>query len=136
MIAAYRDRSSRTALTRYVVAATLVRGADGGAAVGLVLLAVSAQGYGPGGTKVAGLLAAALTAPHVLGPWLARGLERKRDGRVLLAGAFVVYGVALGASALALGRGPVIVVAGAVAVAGARGPPFPRGGGGPPPRRG
>src|SRR5919199_1669979 len=67
MIAAYTDRSSRTALTRYVVAATLVRGADGGAAVGLVLLAVSAQGYGPGGGA----------RPPARGPRAARGRVRR-----------------------------------------------------------
>jgi hypothetical protein len=106
-------------LARYLLAATLVRGADGGAAVGVVLLTLTRE---PGRAGVAGLLAAALTAPHLLGPWLARRLDRARDGRVVLAGAFAAYGIALAAATLALGRVPLAGVVGAVAAAGACGP--------------
>src|SRR4051795_11077502 len=90
------------ALPRYLLAATLARGADGGAAVGLVLLATSPATGLHDGAAGGGLLAAAVTAPHLLGPWAARRLDQTRDGRVLLAGGCVVYGVALGAAALLL----------------------------------
>jgi hypothetical protein len=109
-------------LSRYLLAATLVRGADGAAAVGLVLLAVSPGAHLHDGAKVGGLLAAGLTAPHLLGPWLARALDRARDGRVVLAASFAAYGIALGSASLLLGRSPTAFVAVAVVAAGACGP--------------
>src|SRR4051812_36431773 len=117
---ARRARSAR-ALARYLVAATLARLADGGAAVGLLLLATSPATGVRNGAAVGGLLAAALTAPHLLGPWAARRLDQARDGRIVLAAACVGYAVALGAAALLLGHAPLAVVVGAVAVAGACG---------------
>src|SRR4051812_34425569 len=83
---------------RYLAAATLARGADGGAAVGLVLLAAAAHA----GAAAGGLLAAGLTAPHLLGPWAARRLDRARDGRRVLAAAFAGYAAALAAATMAL----------------------------------
>src|SRR4051795_2004552 len=109
-------------LTRYLLAATLARGADGGAAVGLVLLATSGATGLSNGAAVGGLLAAALTAPHLLGPWVGRRLDRARDGRGVLAAACVVYGAALGAAAVLLGRVALPLVVAAVVVAGACGP--------------
>ena len=109
-------------LARYLAAATLARGADAGAAVGLVLLAVSPAAGLQHGVGAGGLLAAALTAPHLLGPWVARRLDRSRDGRRVLAAAFAAYGCALAAAALGLGRVPFGVVVAAVAAAGACGP--------------
>ncbi len=100
----------------------LARGADGGAAVGLVLLAVSPAAGLHHGARAGGLLAAALTAPHLLGPWVARRLDRARDSRRVLAAAFAAYGIALGAASLGLGRFPLAVVLVAVAAAGACGP--------------
>ncbi|MBW8485373.1 MFS transporter [Actinomadura parmotrematis] len=100
---------------RYLATAVLVRGADGGAAVGLVLLALE-----HGGALSGGLLAAALSAPHLAGPWLAARLDRARDGRRLLAASYLLYGTALAAGALTVGRLPVALAA--VAVAGACGP--------------
>src|SRR4051794_41782522 len=107
-------------LGRYLVAATLARTADAGAPLGLVLLAASADVRG----AATGLLVAGLSAPHVLGPLLARRLDAARDGRGVLASAFVAYGVALAVATglLASGRpGPAAV---AVGGAGARGPPL------------
>ncbi|MBG6182427.1 MFS family permease [Arthrobacter sp. CAN_A214] len=86
------------ALARYVFAATLVRSADGGAVVAIVLLA-HAQGM-PG--WVAGLLGASITAPHLLGPFIARRLDTARDGRTVIALSAVLHGVLLGAAALLL----------------------------------
>src|SRR4051794_17811275 len=108
-------------MARYLVAATLARAADGGAAVGLVLLATTTPHLSRAPT-VGGLLAACLTMPHLLGPVVGRLLDRASDGRRLLAVAFVLYGLALFAASLLLGKVPVVPVAGLVAVAGACGP--------------
>src|SRR3954449_2731744 len=107
---------------RYLLAATLARGADGGAAVGLVLLATSPATGLRHGAAAGGLLAAALTAPHLLGPLVARQLDRARDGRGVLATACGAYGFALGGAALLLGQVPLVFVAAAVVVAGLCGP--------------
>ncbi|WP_103352225.1 hypothetical protein [Amycolatopsis sp. CA-128772] len=105
-------------LARYLTAAVLVRGADSGATVGLLLLAADRHQPAAAG----GLLVAALNAPHLVGPWLAARLDRAQDRRRLLAAAYLVYGVALAAGALALGRFPTVVPIAAVAIAGACGP--------------
>ncbi|WP_033262777.1 hypothetical protein [Amycolatopsis vancoresmycina] len=105
-------------LARYLTAAVLVRGADSGATVGLLLLAADRHQPAAAG----GLLVAALNAPHLAGPWLAAQLDRARDRRHLLAAAYVGYGVALAAGALALGKLPTVVPIAAVALAGACGP--------------
>lgn len=92
------DRVNRRvgALGRYVFAATLVRSADGGAVVAIVLLA-HASGM-PG--WLAGLLGASITAPHLLGPFIARRLDTARDGRKVIAGSAVLHGLLLAAAAL------------------------------------
>ncbi|MFE0098747.1 MFS transporter [Streptomyces sp. NPDC059009] len=105
-------------LLRYLLTASLVRTASGGAAVGLFSLAVR----GSGGAGLGGLLAALLTAPYVAGPWLAGVLDRARDGRRVLAVSFVVFGAALASAALLLGRVPAALVAVLVGVAGLCGP--------------
>jgi hypothetical protein len=110
------------ALVRYLGAALLARGADAGAGIGLILLAVDPATGLANGAAAGGLLAAGLTAPHLLGPWLARWLDRAHDGRRVLAGSFAAYGTALAGAALLLGRvrlGAVLVLVGA---AGACGP--------------
>jgi hypothetical protein len=110
------------ALPRYLVAATLVRAADAAAAVGLVLLATSPGAHVAGGARTGGLLAAGLTAPHLVGPVLARRLDAARDGRGVLAAAFAGYGAALGGAALLLERGALAPAAALVVVAGTCGP--------------
>jgi predicted MFS family arabinose efflux permease len=118
MLAAYRS----SGLARYVTAATLARSADGGAAVGLVLLAASPGAGLRDGARVGGLLSAGLTAPHLLGPCLARVLDRAPDGRRALAASFAAYALALAAGSFLLGRSPIVLAAAAVVVAGACGP--------------
>ncbi|MFC0623667.1 hypothetical protein [Kribbella deserti] len=108
-------------LARYFAAASLARGADAGAAVGLVLLAVNEPAL-THPEAVGGLLAAGLTAPHLLGPWLARRLDQARDSRYYLAAAFVLFGLALAGATLLLGRAPLPVVLAATVLAGACGP--------------
>ncbi|MEW2129030.1 MFS transporter [Streptomyces sp. NPDC005435] len=107
-------------LVRYLLTASLVRTASGGAAVGLFTL--TTRTGGPGGAALGGLLAALLTVPYVAGPWLAGVLDRARDGRRVLALSFAVFGAALLAVALLLGRLPVAAVAALVVVAGLCGP--------------
>ncbi|HST85616.1 MAG TPA: hypothetical protein VLL08_28010 [Kineosporiaceae bacterium] len=109
-------------LARYAVAATLVRAADAGAVVGLVLLAVDPARRAGAGPTVAGLLAAALTAPHLIGPWIAHQLDRARDGRALLAWSYLLYAVALAVGSVSVGRAPAAVSILAVGVAGSCGP--------------
>lgn len=93
------EQSGRTwALARYVFAAMLVRSADGGAVVAIVLLA-NASGA-PG--WVAGLLGASITAPHLLGPFIARRLDTAHDGRKVIAASAIAHGVLLGAAAVLL----------------------------------
>ncbi|MDG4758994.1 MFS transporter [Micromonospora sp. WMMD710] len=112
----------RRALPHYLVAATLARGADAGAAVGVILLATLPEVGSSRPALLGGLLATCLTAPHLLGPVLARRLDRAADGRGLLAAAFATYAVAVAAAALLLGRVPVGVPAALLIVAGACGP--------------
>ena len=104
-----------------MAAATLARGADAGAAVGLVLLATTAAHLDRPGL-IGGLLVAALTAPHLLGPVLARQLDRARDGRTLLAAITAGYGVAIGAATLLFGAVPIGVSVLLVILAGLCGP--------------
>ncbi|OUM42715.1 MFS transporter [Arthrobacter sedimenti] len=91
-----RANRRRGALGRYVFAATLVRSADGGAVVAIVLLA-HASGL-PG--WLAGLLGASITAPHLLGPFIARRLDTARDGRRVIAFSAVLHGLLLAGAAL------------------------------------
>jgi MFS family permease len=51
---------------------------------------------------LAGLLGASITAPHLLGPFVARRLDTARDGRKVIAFSAVLHGVLLGAAALLL----------------------------------
>jgi hypothetical protein len=105
---------------RYAVTATAARTADAGAAVGVVLLAAGQAGGG--GVRLGGLLAAALTAPHLFGARIGRLVDRARDPRRPLAAGCVGYATALAAATGALRLGLPAVGAGALLVAGACGP--------------
>lgn len=83
-------------LPRYVVAATLARTADGGAVLAIVLLVTTSGAPG----WLAGLLGAAITAPHLLGPFIARRLDTSIDGRTVIAGACLLHGTTLAAAVL------------------------------------
>ncbi|WP_432847139.1 MFS transporter [Amycolatopsis sp. CA-161197] len=77
----------------------------------------------PGGGGIdAGLFTVCLTLPHLLGPLLARRLDRVGDGRPFIAICCVVYGVALAAAALSIGRTPLALSLGLVGVSGTCGP--------------
>jgi hypothetical protein len=83
-------------LTRYVAAATLARAADGGGVVAIVLVATTSGAPG----WLAGLLGASITAPHLLGPFLARRLDTASDGRNVIAFACLIHGGTLAAAVL------------------------------------
>ncbi|MBA3905563.1 MAG: MFS transporter, partial [Pseudonocardiales bacterium] len=102
------------------MAATLARLGDAGAGVGVVLLAVSRAGIG--GALVGGLLAAALTVPHVCGGWLGRAVDRAHDVRRPLAAGCAVYAVALGLAVGLLAAGWPWPAGAALLVAGLCGP--------------
>ena len=103
---------------RYAFAATVARTADAGAAVGVVLLAAG----GAVGVRLGGFLAAALTAPHLLGGRIGRLVDRARDPRRPLAAGCVGYAAALATATGALRLGLPAVGGGALVVAGACGP--------------
>jgi hypothetical protein len=107
------------ALVAYGAAAALVRLADEGARLGVVLLGVS----GPGGARAGALYAAALLAPHVLAaPVLGRIVDRSgRPGRVTALAA-AGFGTGLALAAAADDRLPAVAVAGLLVLTGACGP--------------
>jgi MFS family permease len=111
-----------SALVRYLVTAALARAASGGSAFGLIAVAISVSERHGGGVATGGLLAALLTAPHLLAPILARLSNGVRDDRQILAGAFVVFGIGLAATAVLVGRVPLAVTAGFAVLAGLCGP--------------
>ena len=86
----------RSGLARYVAAAALARTADGGAVVAIVLMVTTSGAPG----WLAGVLGACITAPHLMGPLVARSLDSCRDGRVLIAWACIVHGATLAAAVL------------------------------------
>lgn len=53
-------------------------------------------------TWVSGLLGASITAPHLLGPFIARRLDTAQDGRRVIAFSAVAHGALLGVAALLL----------------------------------
>ena len=108
----------RNGLARYVVAAALARTADGGAVVAVVLLVTSSGGSG----TLAGVLGACITAPHLLGPFVARPLDLARDGRKVIAAACLLYATALAAGVLTYGHAPAVLTGLLLAAAGTCGP--------------
>ncbi|WP_257004229.1 hypothetical protein [Streptomyces sp. SA15] len=105
-------------LVRYVVAAALARTADGGAVVAVILLVTSSGGSG----TLAGALGACITAPHLLGPFVARPLDLAQDGRKVIASACLLYAAVLATGVLTYARAPALVTALLLAVAGTCGP--------------
>ncbi|MEU5334302.1 MFS transporter [Streptomyces asoensis] len=90
------DEPGRGPLTRYVIAATLARTSDGGAVVAIVLMVNTIGGSG----WLAGALGACITAPHLLGPFVARSLDTARDSRTVIAAASLAHGTTLAAAVL------------------------------------
>jgi hypothetical protein len=108
----------RVVLLRYVPAAVLARTSDAGAVIGVVLLVTQAGGSG----LRAGTLAACLTAPHLLGPFVARSLDVVTDGRRVIAAACAGYALLLATATLLVPVAPVALVAALLVGAGTCGP--------------
>ncbi|MGW6565223.1 hypothetical protein [Streptomyces sp. NPDC054975] len=110
-------------LAAYYTAALAIRTSDAGTAAAVVLLALSASGTGGGGVAAsAGLLAACLTVPHMLGPLSARFLSLMPSARSGLCVSFALFAVAFGAAGVLIDRGSTLLAAGALAVTGFLGP--------------
>ena len=112
------QQTLRAVLLRYVPAAVLARTSDAGAVIGIVLLITQAGGSG----LRAGTLAACLTAPHLLGPFVARSLDVVTDGRRVIAAACAGYAVLLATATLLVPVAPVALVAVLLVGAGTCGP--------------
>jgi hypothetical protein len=106
------------ALARYVVAATLARTSDGGAVVAIVLLVTTSGGP----VWLAGLLGACVTAPHLLGPFVARRLDTAEDGRTVVAWSAVVHALTLAGAVLLFPVTPAVVPAVLLIASGLLGP--------------
>ncbi|MFC8734521.1 MFS transporter [Luteimicrobium sp. NPDC057192] len=108
-----------TRLATYVIGASLVRLADEGARVALVLLVLERTG----GAALGGILVAALLVPHVVAaPAMGRAVDRAVHPSRVLAAAATAYGAALGLTPLLVGRAPLAVVLSVLVVGGCCGP--------------
>jgi hypothetical protein len=106
-------------LVHYAVAAVLVRGADEGARVGLVLLGLERTRS----AALGGLLVAALLVPHVVAAGVVgAAADRSRGPLRLVAAASAGFGAALTVAALTVGRLPTPVVLGVLLAGGCCGP--------------
>jgi MFS family permease len=100
------DRKFAGVLSRYLAAAVLVRLADEGARVALVLLALDRLGSAGAG----GVLVAALLIPHVVAaPGVGLLTDRIRQPRWVVAGAAAGFAASLAGVAACLGRLPMWV---------------------------
>ena len=110
----------RRGVVLFLGSAVLVRSMDAGAGVGLVLLCTDRVSHQP--VRVAGILAAALTAMHVTGPLTAPLLGRARDRRWVVSGAGVVAAAAVAVGTAGVGSWPMAASVVPWALAGACGP--------------
>ena len=89
-----------------------------GAVVAVVLLA---QASGKPGWA-SGMLGAAITAPHLLGPFIARRLDTADDGRRIIAVSALAHGLLLGTAGLLLPVAWTVVLAALLVLLGVFGP--------------
>jgi MFS family permease len=112
-------RSGTGGLGRYLIAAVLIRLADEGARVALVLIALQRSSS----AAVGGLLLAALLIPQVVAaPAVGLLTDRARQPRWVLAASVVGFAASLAAVALLLGRVPLPVVVAVLLLGGCCGP--------------
>jgi hypothetical protein len=113
---------TRAALGRYLAVALLLRSADEGMRVVLVLLALERTG----GVALGGLLLGAWFAPHVLAAPLAGGITDRAVAaghpRLPYAGAFTLIGAVLLAATAGIGRVPTVAVLAVLVLGGCAGP--------------
>ncbi|MFF2012651.1 hypothetical protein ACFVWY_26745 [Streptomyces sp. NPDC058195] len=108
------------ALAAYYAAALAIRVSDAGMPVAVVL--VTLDGLGRGGAAFAGLLAACLTFPHMLGPLSARAVSLLPSARSGLVTAFALFAVSFLAAGVFLHQGNPLPAAAALLVTGFCGP--------------
>lgn len=109
---------NRAGLARYVVAAMLARIADGGGVLAVILLCTSDNRY----SGVTGILAACITLPHMLGPFIARKIDTANDGRKIIATACILYALLTIVVTLTFSRVPLLLTALLLIAAGLCGP--------------
>lgn len=108
----------KAALTRYACAAMLARIADGGGVLAVILLCQSSEQH----FAVTGWMAACITLPHMLGPFIARRMDKASDARRVIATACLAYAVITGLMAATFGHVPIILTALLLIAAGLCGP--------------
>jgi MFS family permease len=119
MVTTAFKQASSSRLRRYLVAAVLVRLADEGARVALVLLALQRTSS----AAVGGALVAALLVPHVVAaPAVGLLIDRARRPQRVLAGAALGFALTLTTATATLGQVPFVVVIAVLLVGGTCGP--------------
>lgn len=112
------DAPGKAGLVRYACAAMLARIADGGGVLAVILLCQSSERY----FAVTGWMAACITLPHMLGPFIARRIDTVRDGRRVIAMACLAYAALTGLLTATFGHVPVLLTALLLIAAGLCGP--------------
>ncbi|HEJ6931013.1 MFS transporter [Serratia marcescens] len=112
------NASVKAGLIRYACAAMLARVADGGGVLAVILLCQSSEQY----YAVTGGMAACITFPHMLGPFIARRIDTASDGRRVIATACLAYAVIIGIMIATFGHVPLLLTALLLIAAGLCGP--------------
>jgi uncharacterized membrane protein YhaH (DUF805 family) len=99
---------SRSRIGVFLIAAVLVRCMDAGATVGMVLLCSATHMASP--LRTAGLVGAALSAPHALGFLSAPLLDRGADPRRVVAASAALFAALLALATMCVGSAPLPVV--------------------------
>lgn len=105
-------------LARYASAAMLARIADGGGVLAVILLCQASEQY----YAVTGWMAACITLPHMMGPFIARKIDTASDGRRVIATACLAYAVITGIMTATFGHIPLLLTAFLLIAAGLCGP--------------
>ena len=108
----------KAGLVRYACAAMLARIADGGGVLAVILLCQSSEQY----YTVTGWMAACITLPHMLGPFIARRIDTASDGRRVIAMACLAYAFITGIMTVTFGHVPLLLTALLLIAAGLCGP--------------
>ncbi|KFX21181.1 major facilitator superfamily transporter [Pectobacterium betavasculorum] len=114
----YPIANRHTGLVRYAFAAMLARIADGGGVLAVILLCQSSEEY----VAVTGWMAACITLPHMLGPFIARSIDTARDGRRVIVTACLAYAGLTGILTATFGQIPIFLTALLLIAAGLCGP--------------
>lgn len=108
----------KAGLTRYACAAMLARIADGGGVLAVILLCQSSEQY----FTITGWMAACITLPHMLGPFIARSIDTANDGRRVIATACLAYAAITALMTATFGHVPLLLTVLLLIAAGLCGP--------------